>query len=55
MFTSWVYKLVFYEAMNDVRATIGREKQTKGGSRAKKIALTAAMKPAWRDLYEDIV
>ncbi len=31
---------------------IGREKQIKGGSRARKIALIQAMNPEWRDLYE---
>jgi predicted GIY-YIG superfamily endonuclease len=30
---------------------IAREKQIKGGSRAKKIALIEAMNPDWRDLY----
>ena len=31
--------------------TIAREKQIKGGSRARKIALIEAMNPDWRDLY----
>jgi putative endonuclease len=30
---------------------IAREKQIKGGSRARKIALIEAMNPDWRDLY----
>ena len=33
---------------------IAREKQIKGGSRAKKIALIEAMNPEWRDLYETL-
>jgi predicted GIY-YIG superfamily endonuclease len=33
---------------------IGREKQIKGGSRARKIALIQAMNPEWRDLYETL-
>jgi hypothetical protein len=28
---------------------------SKGGNRARKLALIAAMNPAWRDLYDDIV
>ena len=32
---------------------IAREKQIKGGSRAKKLALIEAMNPQWRDLYAD--
>jgi putative endonuclease len=31
---------------------IAREKQIKGGSRARKIALIEAMNPDWKDLYE---
>jgi putative endonuclease len=30
---------------------IAREKQIKGGSRARKIALIEAMNPDWKDLY----
>ncbi len=37
--------------MDDV---IAREKQIKGGSRAKKIALIQAMNPEWRDLYDGL-
>jgi putative endonuclease len=47
-----VDKLVFFQGLGDVLAAIAREKQIKGGSRAKKLALIAAMNPAWRDLYE---
>ena len=32
---------------------IAREKQLKGGSRAKKMALIEAMNPQWRDLDAD--
>ncbi len=48
-----VDRLVFFEETSDIRAAIAREKQIKGGSRARKIALIDAMKPAWRDLFED--
>ena len=33
---------------------IAREKQIKGGSRRKKLALIETMNPQWRDLYEDL-
>ena len=32
---------------------IAREKQIKGGSRAKKIALIETSNPEWKDLYEN--
>ena len=50
-----VSKLVFYEATNNVNASIAREKQIKAGSRAKKIALIQGMNPEWHDLYEGLV
>ena len=46
--------LVWFEAHEDMAAAIAREKQIKGGSRAKKIALIEALNSAWRDLYADI-
>jgi putative endonuclease len=33
---------------------IVREKQIKGGSRARKIALIEAMNPDWKDLYKGL-
>jgi putative endonuclease len=50
-----VEKLVFFKEASDAAAAIAREKQIKGGSRRKKIALVNAMNPIWRDLYEDII
>jgi len=47
--------LVFYEAYDNMVAAITREKQIKGGSRRKKLALIEAMNPTWRDLYPDIL
>ncbi len=49
--------LVYYEATSDVRSAIAREKQIKGWTRAKKIALIESANPQWRDLGEllDIV
>ncbi len=49
-----VDKLVFFEETSDVLAAIAREKQIKGGSRRKKIALIEGMNPEWRDLYDDL-
>jgi putative endonuclease len=34
---------------------IGYEKQIKGGSRAKKLALIESLNPTWRDLSEDLI
>jgi putative endonuclease len=45
-------KLVYYEATDDVRSAIGREKQIKGWLRSKKIALIESMNPLWRDLSD---
>jgi putative endonuclease len=47
--------LVWYERHDEMAAAIAREKQIKGGSRRKKLALIAAFNPAWRDLYEDLM
>jgi predicted GIY-YIG superfamily endonuclease len=33
---------------------IAREKQIKGGSRAKKIALIETINPEWKDLYDNL-
>jgi predicted GIY-YIG superfamily endonuclease len=44
--------LVFYESYERMDEAIAREKQIKGGSRARKIALIEAMSPEWNDMYE---
>jgi putative endonuclease len=49
------HRLVFYEFHERMDEAIAREKQIKGGSRAKKMALIEAVNPQWRDLYEDPV
>ena len=46
--------LVWYERYERIVDAIAREKQIKGGSRARKIALIQAMNPEWRDLYESL-
>ncbi len=48
-------KLVWYEIFDEMIPAIAREKQIKGGSRAKKLALIEALNPEWRDLYDEIV
>ena len=50
-----VNRLVYYEAFDDIRYAIEREKQIKAGSRQKKIELVEEMNPEWRGLYNDIV
>src|SRR3954466_9578717 len=42
--------LVYFESMDDPTNTINREKQIKGLTRAKKIALIESMNPRWEDL-----
>jgi putative endonuclease len=45
--------LVYCEQYDDMDAAIAREKQLKGGSRERKLALIEAFNPDWRDLYGD--
>ena|ERR1039457_755573 len=45
-------RLIYYETYDDVHKTIGREKQLKGWTRAKKIALIESKNPRWEDLAE---
>ena len=45
-------RLVYYEGFDDVHKAIGREKQLKGWTRAKKIALIESKNPRWEDLAE---
>ena len=47
--------LVWYELHETMIDAITREKQIKGGSRAKKLALIEALNPEWKDLYETLV
>lgn len=46
--------LVWFEVTDRMEVAIMREKQLKGGSRAKKIALIEVMNPGWHDLFEQI-
>ena len=46
--------LVWYELHGSMEAAILREKQLKGGSRARKMGLIEAMNPDWSDLFEGL-
>ena len=48
-----VNRLLYYERFLRFGNAIKREKQIKGYSRAKKIALIESMNPSWRDLSKD--
>jgi len=50
-----VDKLAFFERAADASAAIAREKQIKGASRDRKIALINSQNPDWRDLYSDLL
>ena len=47
--------LVWFELAETMEAAIGKEKQIKGGSRAKKLALVEGQNPEWNDLYNSIL
>ncbi len=47
--------LIWYEPHETMIDAITREKQIKGGSRAKKIALIESLNPEWRDLFETLI
>ena len=46
-------RLVYYEAGDDIRPAIQREKQIKGWLRSRKFELIEAMNPQWDDLSEE--
>ena len=48
-------RLVWYELHATMDHAITREKQIKGGSRRKKLALIEASNLDWRDLYFEII
>jgi putative endonuclease len=45
-----INQLVYHEFFHDIESAIAREKQLKGWSRAKKIALIEKRNPGWEDL-----
>lgn len=48
-----VTRLVYYEETQSSRSAVQREKQVKGWTRKKKIALIESMNPDWKDLSEE--
>lgn len=53
--THGVRRLVHFEAFDDPRSAIEREKKMKRWRREWKIALIERENPDWRDLYDEIV
>lgn len=49
-----VNRLVYFEACDDIRGAIVREKQLKGWARQRKVELIESMNPAWEDLGPSI-
>ena len=47
--------LVYYEGYGRIEDAIGREKELKNWSRARKDALINSMNPEWRDLWVEMV
>jgi putative endonuclease len=47
-----VTRLVYFEATDDIRSAIEREKQIKGWLRSRKIALVESVNPEWIDLAD---
>lgn len=45
---------MYYEGFNRIEEAIAREKQIKGGNRAKKEILINSINPDWRDLSYDL-
>ena len=50
-----VDRLVHFEPFQDIVAAIEREKQLKGWTRAKKVALIERGNHEWRDLWPELV
>ena len=50
-----INRLVYYEVGETREAVVNREKQIKGWTRAKKIALIESVNPTWRDLSSDFM
>jgi putative endonuclease len=48
-----IHRLVYYELCPTARAMVERERQLKGWTRAKKVALIQSINPAWDDLAAD--
>jgi putative endonuclease len=51
----YLYKLVYYEAIESIISAIDREKFLKKKTRDYKINLIENFNPEWRDLYTNII
>ena len=49
-----VNRFVYYEMYDSLESAALREKQIKGGSRARKLALINAMNLTWKDLSDEL-
>mgnify|MGYP001945414056 CR=1 FL=1 len=49
-----VHRLVYYEAHEDIRDAIRREKRIKKWNRPWKLELIEKVNPEWRDLYDEL-
>jgi putative endonuclease len=50
-----ISKLVYYEVCENIEGAIWREKQTKAGSRQKKIDLIVSLNSGWNDLFKELM
>ena len=50
-----ITKLVYFEATEDVKSALEREKQIKSWKRARKDALVESQNPTWEDQYPSIL
>jgi putative endonuclease len=48
-----VNKFIYFETFEDIDLAIEREKQIKGYSRAKKVALIDQFNKEWKELYKN--
>lgn len=48
-----LHQLVYFEETDDIGRAIEREKQLKGWTRQKKVALIESINSKWKDLSED--
>jgi putative endonuclease len=49
-----LHRLVYFEVLPNIEAARVRERQLKGKTRAKKIALIESVNPSWRDLSSEL-
>ena len=49
-----VDKLGYFEEYTDIRFAIEREKEIKGWTRKKKLALLESFNPEWKDLFFEL-